>query len=60
MSTTKNRRRGVKENNARGYRNKVSFTMNNTKKDRYIDIQSMVFDDLFALRSINQDGTSIE
>lgn len=30
------------------------------KKDRYIDIQSMVFDDLFALRSINQDGTSIE
>ena len=30
------------------------------KKDRYIDIQSMVFDDLLALRSINQDGTSIE
>ena len=30
------------------------------KKDRYIDIQSMVFDDLFALRSINQDGNSIE
>ena len=30
------------------------------KKDRYIDIQSMVFDDLLVLRSINQDGTSIE